>query len=125
MRRSRFLGLCLLVGIVSLSLALYLLYDLVQRRRASVLGAKEAARQQAVTAASEIGAELRKLEAIVHGLAEEVTSSELSDREVGNRLTGVMEGSPQAARGFVRLHGTRVVCEHGREWRRLERARLG
>ena len=94
MRKSTWLGVCPIVGVVSLSVAIYLLYDLAQSRSEAVASAKLAARQQAVTAANEIDAELQDLRAIVHNLAEEITTHRLSDGEARARVTEVREENP-------------------------------
>ena len=94
MRKSTWFGVCLIVGVVSLSVAIYLLYDLAQSRREAIASAKLAARQQAVTAANEIDAELQELRAIVHNLAEEITTHRLSDGEARARVTEVREENP-------------------------------
>ena len=94
MRKSTWFGSCLLVGLVSLSVAIYLLYDLAQSRREAVASAKLAARQHAVIAANEIDTELQTLRAIVHNLAEEITSHRLSDGEARARVTEVREENP-------------------------------
>ena len=94
MRKATTLRVCLILGIASLSIALYLLSDLIGNRRVLVRDAKDGARQHAITAASEIEAKLQGLEAILHNLAEQISTDRLNGEALLNRMAEIREETP-------------------------------
>ncbi|MEE9262928.1 MAG: hypothetical protein V3V11_00615, partial [Vicinamibacteria bacterium] len=94
MRKTTTLRVCLILGIAGLSMALYLLYDLLGSRRMLVRDAKDAARQHAITAANEIDAKLQGLEGILHNLAEEISTDRLSGEALLERIAEIREETP-------------------------------
>ncbi len=94
MRNTTYLRVCLILGIAGLSIALYLIYDLLGSRRVLVRDAKDAARQHAITAASEIDAKLQGLEAILHNLAEQISIDRLSGEALLSRIAEIREETP-------------------------------
>ena len=94
MRKETYLRASLILGIASLSIALYLLSDLIGNRRVLVRDAKDGARQHAMTAASEIEAKLQGLEAILHNLAEQISTDRLSGEALLSRIAEIREETP-------------------------------
>ena len=91
-----------------------MLVDLIRGRQATVASAREAARQQAVSAAGEVDAELRELQAIARRLAEELAAGPLSQGEIGSRLTRMMEDTPE-------IHALGVAYEPFQTFYRVRR----
>ena len=94
MRKTTTLRGCLILGIAGLSIALYLLVDLLGSRRLLVRDAKDAARQHTMTAASEIDAKLQGLEVILHNLAEEISTDRLGGEALLERIAEIREETP-------------------------------
>jgi hypothetical protein len=101
MRRKLALGICLFAGIAGVLAAAHIGCRFYQKRRATVLSAKEAARQQVVGAASEINAELERLAGLVETLSEELGTGRLAAEDRDLRLTAIMRNNPSLFKAGV------------------------
>jgi hypothetical protein len=95
MRRSPALTICLVAGIAGVVLAVYLGYDLYQKRNATISSAEEETRRQVASAAREIDAELQRYAGLVDALAEDLSAGRVTESDRDARLTEIMSANPE------------------------------
>ena len=94
MNKRAFVLISLCVGIAAFAGSGVLAYDIFASRRAASLSAQEAAREETVSAAARIDAELQQYELVIHTLAEEIGSNRLGEDGMIGQLTEILETHP-------------------------------
>ena len=100
------------VGIVAAAASLFLAYNVVAGRRATVADAQERALEQTQTAATRIDAEVRQIESVVDELAAEVAEGQVGEDEFPSRFAAILEAQP----GLTAVGVSEGVLQGGTGW---------
>ena len=92
----RLIRVCLALGVAGTAIALYLVYSLYQTRSATFSAAESAARRAAADATQEIDSELKRIESLVNSLAQQLSTTKLSEGDLNARMQQLMRDNPDA-----------------------------
>ncbi len=92
--QKRIFRISLTLCVTSFLLATFTIYSYWREKNQTIEKAKNQARQEAIRAAKEIDTQLRKLQGSVNSIAQDITTGELKDRQLLDRLKSTIEENP-------------------------------